>query len=181
MSSIESGLFVLVPEAEAVVKPFRDRYDPSAAVGVPAHITLLYPFKPPNEVSSAVLDKLRAGFARFAAIQFSLSSVRRGPRSGILYLAPEPDEPFRRLTMAIWDWYPETPPYGGIWLPDIVPHLTVAQPTEEQERERIAEEFDQASQGKFPIHATASEVTLMDNRSGRWQVSTTLSLAHASD
>jgi 2'-5' RNA ligase len=181
MSLVESALVVLVPEAEALVKPFRDRYDPSAAVGVPAHITLLYPFKPPNEVSGAVLEKLRDGFARFAAIQFSLSSVRRGSRSGILYLAPEPDEPFRRLTMAIWDWYPETPPYGGIWLPDLVPHLTVAQPAEEQERQRIAEEFAQASQGKLPIHATASEVTLMDNRSGRWRVRTTLSLGHASD
>jgi hypothetical protein len=29
----------LVPEAESLVKPFRERYDPSAAVGVPAHIS----------------------------------------------------------------------------------------------------------------------------------------------
>jgi hypothetical protein len=35
----ESAL--VVPEAEPLVKPFRDRYDPSAAAGVPAHITLL--------------------------------------------------------------------------------------------------------------------------------------------
>ena len=61
MPSIESALVVLVPEAEALVKPFRDRYDPSAAVGVPAHITLLYPFKPPDEVDGAVLDKLCHG------------------------------------------------------------------------------------------------------------------------
>jgi hypothetical protein len=42
----ESAL--VVPEAEPLVKPFRDRYDPSAAAGVPAHITLLYPFKQPR-------------------------------------------------------------------------------------------------------------------------------------
>jgi hypothetical protein len=44
MSSDESALVVLVPEAEAATKPFRDQYDPAAAAGVPAHITLLYPF-----------------------------------------------------------------------------------------------------------------------------------------
>jgi hypothetical protein len=48
MSPIESALVVLVPEAEVLVKPFRDRFDPLAAAGVPAHITLLYPFKHPD-------------------------------------------------------------------------------------------------------------------------------------
>jgi hypothetical protein len=87
---IGSALVVLVPEAEASVKPFRDRYDPSAAAGMPAHITLLYPFKPPDEVDEAVLGNLRHCFTRFARIQFSLNSIRRFPVE-VLYLAPEPD------------------------------------------------------------------------------------------
>ena len=174
MPSIESALVVLVPEAEALVKPFRDRYDPSAALGVPAHITLLYPFKPPDEVGSAVLDELRRGFARFAPFRFALAHIRRFPAE-VLYLAPEPDEPFRRLTSAISDWYPETPPYGGKW-PDIVPHLSVARLTDEQKLDRIADEFAQASRGVLPIRATAEEVALMDNRPGRWQVRATLCL-----
>jgi 2'-5' RNA ligase len=174
MPSIEAGLVVLVPEAEALVKPFRDRYDPSAAAGMPAHITLLYPFKPPDEVDEATLDDLRRCLARFAPIQFSLGSIRRFPVR-VLYLAPEPDEPFRRLTSAIWDRYPETPPYGGKW-PDIVPHLSVACLADEQQLDGIANDFVQASRGKLPIRATASEAALMDTRSGRWQVSATLRL-----
>jgi 2'-5' RNA ligase len=174
VSSIESALVVLVPEAEALVKPFRDQYDPSAAVGVPAHITLLYPFKPPDELGGPVLDKLHYGFARFAPFRFSLASIRRFPVE-VLYLAPEPDEPFRQLTLAIRDWYPETPPYGGKW-PDIVPHLSVASLADEQQLDRIAGKFAQASQRKLPIGATAEEVTLMDNRSGRWQIRETFSL-----
>ena len=177
MPSIESALVVLVPEAEALVKPFRDRYDPSAALGVPAHITLLYPFKPPDEIDSAALDKLRHGFALFAPFQFTLAQIRRFPTE-VLYLAPEPDEPFRRLTLAIWDWYPETPPYGGKW-PDIVPHLSVATLADEQQLDRITDEFAQASRGMLPLRATAAEVALMDNRSGRWQVRATLGLGDA--
>jgi len=63
MPSSESALVVLVPEAEAVVKPFRDQYDPSAAAGMPAHITLLYPFQVPDEVDQMTLDRLRDCFA----------------------------------------------------------------------------------------------------------------------
>jgi len=44
--SYESALVILVPEAEAVVGRLRQRSDPSAAVGMPAHITINYPFLP---------------------------------------------------------------------------------------------------------------------------------------
>jgi 2'-5' RNA ligase len=171
---IGSALVVLVPEAEASVKPFRDRYDPSAAAGMPAHITLLYPFKPPDEVDEVVLDSLRHCFTRFAPIQFSLSSIRRFPIE-VLYLAPEPDEPFRQLTLAIWDRYPETPPYGGKWS-NIVPHLSVAWLADEQQLDDITNDFVEVSQEKLPIQATASEVALMDIESGRWQVRAMFSL-----
>ncbi len=168
MPLVETALVVLVPEAEALVKPFRDRYDPSAGAGMPAHITLLYPFKPPDLIDDVVLDELRGCFTRFAPIQFSLGPIRRFPTE-VLYLAPEPDEPFRQLTLAIWQRYLETPPYGGKW-PDIVPHLSVAWLADEQRLKSVTNDFAEASQTRLPIRATASEVALMDNRSGRWQV-----------
>ncbi len=174
MSPIESALMVLVPEAEPLVKPFRDRYDPSAAAGVPAHITLLYPFKHPDEVDQMVLDDLSRCFDRCASFGFSLPSIRRFP-DAVLYLAPEPDEPFRQLTLAIWDRYPETPPYGGKW-PDIVPHLSVAWVKDEQQLDGIADDFAQASQGRLPICATAGEVVLMEKRSGLWLIRATFAL-----
>ena len=174
MSSDESALVVLVPEAEAVVKPFRDRYDPAAAAGVPAHITLLYPFKAPDEVDDVTLGKLRDRFARCEPIHFSLGTLQRFPAE-VLYLAPKPDEPFRQLTLSIWNLFPETPPYRGKW-PDIVPHLSVAWVTDEAQLTAIADDFAKAAQGKLPIHAIASKVALMEKRSGRWRVSALFSL-----
>lgn len=174
MPLLKSALVVLVPEAEPLVKPFRDRYDPSAAAGVPAHITLLYPFKSPDEVDQAVLDDLRHCFRRFASFRFALAPIRRFP-DAVLYLAPAPDEPFRQLTLAIWDRYPDTPPYGGNW-PDVVPHLSVAWVKDEQRLDRIADDFAQASQGRLPIEATARDVALMEKRSGHWLIRATFSL-----
>ena len=112
MSKTESALVILVPEAEPLVRPFRDRFDPSAALGDPAHITLLYPFIAPERIGADTLDKVTECFRGFAPIAFCLTEVRRFPAEA-LYLAPVPDEPFRNLTMAIWNRFPDTPPYGG--------------------------------------------------------------------
>jgi 2'-5' RNA ligase len=176
MSADESALVVVVPEAEFLVKSFRDQHDPSAGLGVPAHITLLYPFKSPEQVDDGVVARLSDGFAQFAPIAFSLTSIRRFP--DVLYLAPDPAEPFRALTRAIWAWYPATPPYGGRW-PDIIPHLSVASVRDQQELDRIADRLTRASQGALPITATANEVSLLEKRSGRWKVRASFKLGDA--
>src|SRR5690349_20634700 len=43
----ESTIIVPVPEAEPLFGVLRGNHDRVAAAGVPAHITLLYPFLPP--------------------------------------------------------------------------------------------------------------------------------------
>lgn len=140
---------------------------------MPAHITLLYPFKALDQSGERLLDRLREGFGSFPPFEYSLASIRRFPQ--VLYLAPEPADAFRQLTNAIWRWYPETPPYGGRW-PDIVPHLSVAQITDEQILDRVADEFVWTSRGRLPISAKAGKVAFVDNRSGRWQVCATFGL-----
>ena len=171
---MESTLVILVPEAEGLVRSFRDRYDPAAKAGMPAHITLLYPFKSPNEIDGLVLDTLRDCFSRFQPLKFSLMTINQFPGE-TLYLAPEPDEPFRKLTLAIWRCYPETPPYGGRYS-TVVPHLTAAHFVGEQGLGVVARELEQAAQGRLPIQGHAAEVALMDTRSGRWEINTTFRL-----
>lgn len=166
MPAPESALVVLVPEAEGLVGPFRARHDAAAVAGMPAHVTLLYPFKPPHEIDAEVRSALRRDFAQFAPFAFTLAALRRFP--GTLYLAPEPEEPFRALTLAIWRRFPETPPYGGVH-PTIVPHLTVAQPADEAQFDPIAEAFTATARRTPPIRAKASEVVLMDTSAGRWE------------
>jgi 2'-5' RNA ligase len=163
----ESALVILVPEAEPVVKALRDRHDPSAAAGAPAHITLLYPFKPPDEIEQPDIARLQHCAGAVGPFDFSLAVTRRFP--GVLYFAPEPDESFRRLTATIWSAYPETPPYRGQYQA-IVPHLTVAQVADERQLDAVAAALQRASAGKLPIAARASEMALLDTVSGRWEV-----------
>ncbi|NUP83938.1 MAG: 2'-5' RNA ligase family protein, partial [Nonomuraea sp.] len=115
-----TALIAVVPEAEPVVGVWRERYDPSAAEGVPAHVTVLYPFLPFELVDTSALAEL---FAAWASFDVEFRGFGHFP--GVLYLAPEPAEPFRELTTAVAERWPEAPPYGGAF-PDVVPHLTVA-------------------------------------------------------
>jgi hypothetical protein len=167
-SAAKSALVILAPEAEPLVGSFREKYDPSAAAGMPAHITLFYPFLPPEEIAEPVIAILRRCFAGFAPYRYCLVSVRHYGRDSV-YLAPDPAEPFRQITLAIWRDFPDRPPYGGKHT-DIVAHLSVAQTAGKTVHADLASRFESAARRNLPIAATAQQVALMDNVTGRWRV-----------
>jgi 2'-5' RNA ligase len=155
-----SALIVAVPEAEPLVGHWRERYD-NASLGVPAHVTLLFPFVPAEETDDALLATLRELFASQPAFSFSLTRVARFPE--VAWLAPEPAKPFRRLTELIFSRYPDYPPYEGIH-DAVIPHLTVGVGDT-----ALQDEIDAALAPRLPIEAEAREVTLLiEDGSGRW-------------
>jgi len=119
----ESALIVAVPEAEPAVAALRAAYDPAASWGVPAHVTVLYPFLPPDRIDAGVHTALRETVAAVPAFDLVFERTRRFGDQ-VLWLAPEPDAPLRALTAAVWARFPQTPPYGGQFA-DVIPHLTV--------------------------------------------------------
>ena len=119
----ETGLIIKVPEAEPVVGGWRERFDSSAAVGVPAHMTVLHPFLHSDRISDQVLDELGGLFGRHDAFDVAFEGCGRFP--GVLYLAPAQGDQLRELTSAVVGRWPEAPPFQGRFT-DVVPHLTVA-------------------------------------------------------
>ena len=120
----ETAVVVTVPAAEPVVGDLRSRFDTAAGWGVPAHVTVLYPFVPPDRVDTTILARLAEAVATVPAFSARLTEPRWfGDQA--LWLAPEPEESFRALTAVVWDAFPDHPPYDGTF-DDVVPHLTVA-------------------------------------------------------
>jgi 2'-5' RNA ligase len=157
-----TALIVEVPEAEPLVGEWRARYDWSAQHGVPAHVTLLFPFVPVEHVDDVLLDELRRLFEGEAAFSFSFPRVARFPE--VAWLAPEPDEPFRRLTDLIFQRYPAYPPYEGIH-DVVIPHLTVAEGDV-----TLQDEVEAALTPHLPIAAEAREVTMIvEDEAGYWR------------
>jgi hypothetical protein len=135
---------------------------------MPAHITLLYPFHPPAELTEQQISKARSCLAEFVTVPFQLTSARYFA-GHLVYLPGEPEEPFRQMTLALWRLFPDRPPYGGA-RGDIVPHLSVAQADDEPSATAVAVEVNAFVAERLPIRGYAREAVLMDDVNGRWRV-----------
>jgi 2'-5' RNA ligase len=166
-------LIVEVPEAEPLVGALRMRYDESARLGVPAHITVLFPFMEPAAVSTSVLAELERMFSLLEPFPFRLASVGRFPATS--YLVPQPAERFVSLTEAVVRAYPAFPPFAGEF-PDLVPHLTIAH-GDASEAATASEAVTAGLASRGPVESVCRSVVLMENSSGRWRRMHEFSLA----
>ncbi len=159
----QSALLIPVPEAEPVVGRWRAEHDPVAASGVPAHITLVVPWLPPEEITDDDVDELRDALSTTAAFAFSLDAVRWFGRS-VLWLAPSPAKPFRALTAALAERF-STPPYEDEF-DEVVPHLTVGHASDGVELAPVAD----ALAPRLPLACRAEEVWVMIGNGQHWSV-----------
>lgn len=171
-----TGLVVVVPEAEPAVGSLRHRLDGNAVLGVPAHVTVLFPFVPADQLDDAVLRRVRA-------------VVRAVPRFGydfagtdwfddeVLWLAPTDPAPFRRLTELLAAEFPQHPPFGGRF-DDVVPHLTVGH----GHPRAVLAAAERAVASRLPVTGTAREVTLLAQvePGGRWATAAAFPLGELS-
>jgi 2'-5' RNA ligase len=172
MDSVESAVIVAVPEAEDVVGLHRAALDRYANWGVPAHVTLLYPFVSPPKIDDGVMGALADVLRSVPAFGITLSRIAWfGDR--VVWLAPEPDEPFRMLTNALVARFPGHPPYGGGHA-EVTPHLTVGQNAPIDALRAAAA----AVEPQLPIEAYIRGALLIQGRHapGSWQTVAELTL-----
>jgi 2'-5' RNA ligase len=157
----ESALIVPALHLTPVVERFRLRYDPTAAAGVPPHVTILYPFLAPDQLTDGIVAEVARLLGNVAGFDYSMGELRQF-EPGVLYLAPEPAAPFADLTRLVSKHF-GIQPYGGAYS-TVIPHLTVARSAVEDERGRIAAEIA----AQLPVHGRASEAWLIagDNAAG---------------
>ena len=117
-----TALVVLVPEAEPVLAIANAQMSAEKRLSTPAHITLIYPFMPPELISDEVLTSLVHFFDGFAPLSFELSIGWFGKE--VLLLVPTPSSELVALTEAVLARWPEYPYYAGAY-ETIDPHLSL--------------------------------------------------------
>jgi 2'-5' RNA ligase len=158
---LRSAVIVAVPEAAALVDGWRERTCADRpSIGIPAHVTLLFPFVPVARLDAVVISALAEVVAETPAFDFTLAQTGRFPDT--LYLAPAPPQPFVRLTEAIEARFPEYPAYEGVH-DAIVPHLTVAHGDT-----ALMDEAERHVAAGLPVAARADEVVLLEEVEGDW-------------
>jgi hypothetical protein len=115
-------------------------------------VTILFPFLDTEELDEAGVAEL---ISHFPAFDFELDRVEHFP-DGTTWLRPTPALPFVDLTAAVWQRWPERPPYEGLH-DEVIPHLTISETPIDVQLE-------------LPIVARAREVMLIeeDEPTGRW-------------
>jgi hypothetical protein len=157
------ALVVPFPDLAPIVDDWRERTCVSKpSNGVPPHVTLLVPC--PGDV-----DAVGSALEGFGAFDVAFADFGRFP--GALWLAPEPADPFRRMTAALVDRFPDHQPYGGAFA-EVIPHLTVAQADLETAAAVL--------RPQLPHHGRAREALLLEEvRPQRWRGAHTFPLADA--
>lgn len=156
-------MLLCVPEAEELVGRWRDKADPSAAAGVPAHVTLLTPFLPADRVDAGVVAELEWFFAGVDAFAVDFEEVGEFPEPGVVHLTPV-TRALDELAEALARRWPEAPPYEGrVGAPTA--HLTVVRTDDAGLREQVRE----AVADGLPLTATVAQAALWAcDEHGRW-------------
>jgi 2'-5' RNA ligase len=157
-----SGVVVPMPELEPIVGEHRRAWDPIAALGAGAHVTVLFPFAAPDAIDDAMLLRIERALVGCEPFAVSFDAVRSFP-DHVLYLAPEPADRFQALTEMLAAAFPEYPPYRGQFT-DIIPHLTVT-----HRPDAPVDDIATAVQARLPVAAAATCVEVWQEAAdGRW-------------
>jgi 2'-5' RNA ligase len=153
-SEPEHALIVPFEEVAEVVEPWLEHsFGARPSHGIPPHVTLLFPCPPDPDGFGEVL-------ADVEAFDVDFPSLRRFPQ-GVVYLAPDPDAPFRELTRRLVERFPDWLPFRGEF--EGVPHLTVAWGAKLDDAEK-------AVATALPLRGRAQEALLLSQvQRDRWE------------
>lgn len=150
----QSALIVSVPEAEEAVASHRSHFDDAAAWGIPAHVTVLFPFMPPADVDAHVSGALAAAISSVPRFGVTFESTGWFG-DNVLWLAPTPAAGFEALIEAVADAFPDYPPFGGRH-EKVIPHLTVGHDAARSD----LREAEERVLPFLPIHSHIAAVSL---------------------
>jgi hypothetical protein len=135
----------------------------AARRGLPAHISLLYPFLPADELDGDTVAEIAAVLEDRPEIEVRFERCHH--TGGFVFLRPEPARPLTELVAALRDHWPHLRPYGGRFGDAVEPHLTIAMGASPQDCAALAASLAPA----LPVTARLTEAWLA-TFAGQWRL-----------
>lgn len=159
----ESGI-VVATTLPVEVEDVRQRFTAEAHQGAPAHVTLLYPWISPSDLTLDDVHRLGDVVAAHGGFEAQFTSIEEFP-GGVFYLKPEPHDSFMKLISLVHRMYPDYPPYEGRF-PRVVPHATLVGstqniPDDEQWSAADAESAVASLESHLPIPFSVTEIQVL--------------------
>jgi hypothetical protein len=143
--------------APGLAQAHDELYPERVPENIPLSITLLYPFAPREELDEDQLQMLRTFFASRHPLSFDIARVAQwldGSRA--VYGVPEPEQALRSTMRALWELFPEFPPYGGA--DDPPPHASLTLVG----GDATLADVEARLEGILPAHFHVQEAVLME-------------------
>ncbi|MGI6876972.1 2'-5' RNA ligase family protein [Amycolatopsis sp. 3B14] len=156
-----SVLAIPVPAADPLLARAAE-LSPAARRGLPAHISLLYPFRPAADLDEATVTALADALERQPAMEVRFERCHH--HDGFVYLRPDPLQPLTGLIAALRRRWPGVVPYDGRFGEDVGAHLTVAMGASPREAAALV----RAVEATLPLSARLTEAWLAVF-DGAWQ------------
>jgi len=124
---VETAIVVPVESAELLLSAAATAFGFDRPPGVPAHVTLLYPFVDAERLVVGHAHEAQRALSYVQPFECSFSSIGRFDDPPVaIYLEPKPVEQFSAMIDAVTAAFPKFPPYGGT-VDEVIPHLTVVE------------------------------------------------------
>lgn len=167
----ESAIDIIVDHPAIAALPY---WREAAPAGIPPHVTLLYPWRTPP-VDEASLVALRDAIRGTAPFSITLDGIDTFPQ-GVVYASIADHDGLRKLMRSIAARFPDTPPYGGRFGSEAVPHLTLAQ-VEPAALAATTSAVGAALEGLLPLMIGVTSVSAFEQSDdGMWAVTVTVPL-----
>jgi 2'-5' RNA ligase len=165
VSELETAVAIVLDDARPQLEPVRAEFHAdSVAMGIPLHVTLLYPFAPPERVDE---EGLAAFFAERDAFTLTLVGLAEWPR--VVYAVPEPRNELLAIMRALWERFPDYPPYEGE-IPEPLPHATLAELEPGESLVEVVAGIRARTQSLFLLACDVRDIALLEEHEpSRWR------------
>ena len=166
---------IVVPfhDVPAAVTAHRRSLTSDGADGMPAHVTLIYPFVDDADLADDQIRRLRGLLAAFAPFDVTFATFARfDAQPPVLYLEPEPAGPFLGMIAALADEFPAFPPFGGVH-ETVIPHLTLGYTDDAASLAAVEAEVGR----HLPFNARVAGVAVMQHGGDGWRLRDRIALA----
>lgn len=155
-----TALVLLAPRVNETLRGLRHQYFRNLERRMPAHVTMLFPFRCPiDDPTLAAVGDVCAGLRSFDA---TFRAVGRF-RDDVVWLRPEPTDAFEPASDAVLTAFPDCAPYGGAHAGRTL-HLTVASRLRGDEADQLVDEVA----GILPLTDRIDRLSLMSETGTGW-------------
>lgn len=170
----QSSVDIVIPELDTIIGKWRKSTVDIASLGVPSHITLLWPWCPPP-ISDEYIKKLENVLSFLNSFVITFHKIEYFGES-VIYLDVENKKEVKELMDRVGQEFPEYPMYENT-IKDPQSHLTIAKPKNSESFFKVNSEIKQYIAPLLPLKFNIEEITIMEQKPDQtWIILKSISL-----